>query len=252
MLTDAQRKTIFDGIPSAFTVQSEAITASKRYANQFADDVFPAVVLNYPDYSFPLYVHPDDRIKVTEETIDSFTFLTGTNDYLLTISPADIIREVKGYLSGRFQKIAATNYTLDTGANEIQWTGPTFPDNNTSFTVEYHHKLVRIFKRDPMYDLLSVNVYAINVDKSPGPGEVNGIIVSQEIAKKVRAFLRWTFANNDMVLTNFSQIVDLDELATGEYTRRRQFDLWVRHHEVDETTVEDIETVQYVIENLVL
>ncbi len=250
MLSDAQRKEIFTQIPSAFTIQGEPVTAAKRYGNQFVNDVFPAIVLAYPNYDFPLYTHPDQKIKVTEETTDTFTFATGTNNYLLTISPADIIREVKGYLSGRLQKIAATNYTLDTGTNEIQWTGPTFPDDTTLFTVLYHHKLIRIFKQAPLYDLLSINVYSVNFEKAGG-GEINGILVSQSIAQEVKRFLQFTFQDNDIVLTNFSNIADLDDLAIGEYTRRRQFDCWTRHHEIVETTVEDIESVQFAIESLV-
>lgn len=250
MLSDAQRRTIFTQIPSSFTIDSENVTASKKYANQFSEDVFPAIVLNYPNYDNEIYVHPDDRGKVAEETTDTFTYNTGTDNYLLTISPADIINEVHAYVSGRFKKIDSANYHLDTVTNEIVWDGPTYPDDATNFTVEYHHKLVRIFKRTPLYDLLSISVYAENYKKTGG-GEINGIIVSQKIAKDVKEFLRYTFEDDDLILTNFSLVADLDDLAAGEYTRRRQFDCWVRHIEEVEFTVENIEDVQFVIENIV-
>jgi len=50
ILSIAQKKTIFAAIPSSFTINSVAVTASKKYANQLVlddDTAYPVISLNH-------------------------------------------------------------------------------------------------------------------------------------------------------------------------------------------------------------
>jgi hypothetical protein len=55
LLTKTQEQEIFKAVPSSFTIETKAITASKKYPNQMTDEhsTYPVITLNYSQDGLP-------------------------------------------------------------------------------------------------------------------------------------------------------------------------------------------------------
>lgn len=250
MLTYAERKTVFDLIPTSYSITGPQGTEtfgsiSKRYANQFVlETPLPAIVVNFPEESVEIFEPLLQKRRTRTVSVDTFTKSVGVDKYVLTISSADEIKKVVGTVGGTPKTtIPSTDYQLLTSTNEIELLGPTRPDDTTDFTVEYNHQIFRRFKGQELADLLTVNVYADDKHEQNNK-TFPGIVVAEQIAERLRQYFLWEFNENGLLAVRFSSIRDLDFLLEEtQYRRRRQFDFQVRHLAELEEQVETIETV---------
>ena len=86
VLTPEQRLAIFREIPSEFTVNGHTITTSVRYANQWEDDKWPSIILEYTSLTEKSYDFINLIYTKTNQKIDEIIFHTGTANYSLSMT----------------------------------------------------------------------------------------------------------------------------------------------------------------------
>lgn len=182
--------------------------------------------------------------------------------YRLSVNYAYEVVEVKGTVSGSEYTFDPSEYQLveegPTGFyKSIQFLGPTYPDDETYFTVTYKHAWVREWQGGEFTDSLSVNVWAKDYkDKTPTGDEIfiNGILIAQSIAEYINQWFRYNCddLSDSFTVDSVTEIRDLDGTIEGEMERRRQFDVVIAHVEsVEKTkvaTVEEVDTPTITIE----
>lgn len=233
-------------IPSDYVVKGQTITIPIRYANQWETDVWPCIVLEYSILTGDVYTPNNKRRVTTNETKDTITFVSGTDDYALSMTKTKTIVEVIGYKSGLLHTfVLDTDYELSTSTNEIVWLTGDKPDDGTDFEVTFTSKWVTTLHGGEKYDNLSINVYTKDYGSVDGGDFINGVLLADEIAGILHKFFEFETENSiDLVIITQPDINNLDNLTPGEYQRRRQFDVHMRHLEDYTTTKEDIEEVE--------
>ena len=254
MLSRAQRKLIYQGMPEEITIEGKTFTVAKRYANQYKAEVFPAVTLRFGGLTDPKTLNLDRvRRKEVNSTV-SDTYVTGTDLYELDPDYAMSISSVVGVVSGSAYTFDPTEYQLanqgPTGYySQIEFLGPTKPDNGSTFSVTYKHAWVRSWQGGEFRDVVSVEVWAKDSEIETPAGEkkfVNGMLIVQELVEIFTQWFRYFCddLSNEFTVDSVSEVRDLDGTVEGEEERRRQFDVHIAHVEsVEKTKVATIETV---------
>lgn len=245
------KKSIYDLIPVDYTVRGFTVHVAKRYANQFVADVFPAITLKYAMLGVESFRPLDNIRNMVQITKDTNTYTTGTTKYDLEIERTDEIKKVWGVVAGASYVFDPIEYQLLTLTNELEFLGPNYPDDGSTFYVRYHHDLIRVFLGGEFYDLVSFSAWADDeyIDAATST-RINGIVIAEKVANDLRKFMMYNLDVNGTVITNASLIRDLDDLAGAEYHRRRQFDLRVRHTEMVEIQIENIKEVDWAVKKV--
>jgi len=245
VLTYDDKKDIYSKIPTSFTVRGQTVPVVVRYANQWEADIWPAIILEYTEDTVKSYDFIDLNYDSTNQKIEDITFVSGTLVYSLSGTKVKEIVTVEGLLSGRRHTfVQGTDYQLDAVNDEIEWLGVDVPDDGTDFRILYKFKWVRLMKGGEKFDILSVNVMAKDWGSVDTNNFINGIVLAEEIAGQLHRLFEYSIEPPDnTVFVTESTIRNLDALTEGEYQRRRQFDVRIRHVELVETLVESIEDV---------
>jgi len=188
---------------------------------------------------------PDDVHRTIPEPVEEIEYETGTAKYALNYDYVASILEVKALVSSVETTLDPSEYQLNQNYpgsdDEVEFLGPTLPDNGTDFTIEYLCNTVIIRKGGEYQDKLSVNVYAMDY-KDSGGTFINGTIVADYLINKIKKYLQLTFSDDEIVFRGITPVRNLDALIEGGQHRRRQFDISIAYHEEVEVTVENILT----------
>ncbi len=226
MLSEDQKYTLKRNIPTSYTVKGKTFTPSIVYANQFQDNVFPAIVLSYVRKSEVLYRPNDDILKIDKDysQVETET-LTATSSWSYGLSSADIkITKIEGYYSGTPTEF--TNYSLD--HSTLTFISQK-PDEGTDFTVTYTAYYYYRQLGGWLYDLLNVDIFATRQQ------QINPIIIADAIS--IQLYKWFQYEANDYIkpenflVLNLSEILNLDQLVQSEDRRRRQFSVALQHVE---------------------
>lgn len=174
--------------------------------------------------------------------------------YRLSIDYAYEIVRVVGTVGGSEYTFDPSEYQLVeeniTGYyKSIQFLGPTYPDDGTSFTVEYKHAWVRSWQGGEFRDIVSVEVWAKDSEIDTPSGDkrfINGMLIVQELVEIFTQWFRYFCddLSDEFTVDSVTEARDLDSTIEGEEERRRQFDVYIAHVEsVEKTKVATIETV---------
>lgn len=232
-------------IPTEFEVKGQTITVPIRYSNQWELDVWPVIILEYTIITGNVFVPLNRRRRVTPYRTDTITFVSGTSLYDLSRTKVKEITEVKGILGGLVHTfVDGTDYQL-TG-DQIEWLGVDEPDDSTEFDVTFIAKWINVLLGGEKFDNLSVNIYTKDYGTKAAGNFINGVYLADSIAGQLHKFFEFETENSvDLVIITQPDIRNLDALAPGEYHRRRQFDVHLRHLESYELEpVEDVEEVE--------
>jgi len=243
VLTPEQRLELFRAIPSEFVVNGQSLTIPIRYASQWENDTWPCIILEYTSLSEKSYDFINLVYNKTNQQMDEITFTSGTSVYSLSMTLVWIIDEVQGFLLDRLHTfVNGVDYQL-TG-DTIEWLGADEPDNGSYFYVTFKSKWIRILKGGEKFDILSVNVLTKDYGDVDEGTYINGIVLADSIAGQLHKYFEYsmTMPDNTVNVTE-ATIVNLDALVEGEYQRRRQFDVKIRHVELVETLVESVEEI---------
>lgn len=240
MLDTDQLKQIYDTIPTSFDVPDTGdvdrnLNASKIYINQFDFDSFPSILLSY-DVSTSTNFEPlndktvrggdDNYVQTT--TGESHTYSLVITDYALNNGEIVDIIEVVGTVGGTpgYVFLEDTDYEV-VGTNTIRWLGATTPDDSTDFFVSYEHYMKLVKKGIEYKDTLTIDVVAEDIKGVdyyiPGPRVV------QEIARQLHDFFVFDFDVQNIVIVDYSELRNLDDLVESEYHYRRQFTVTLRY-----------------------
>jgi len=252
MITYDTKVQIHRNIPTQYDVKGVTIQVAKRYANQFAAEILPAVTLEYGPQSNKVFDYLNMYRFITQVSVDEHRYRDGINKYLFDIVPVDEIRSVVGMVSGSDYTFDSTEYQLT--SNKIEFLGPTYPDVDSNFYPTYHHNVVRNFYGGVFYDTLTVEAWSDDI-KSNGTF-LNGIVVVDKIIGDLWDLLYMNELSGDwesvpgVLVSNLSSIRNLDDLTGTQFRRRRQFDCWVRHVIEQEVDVGTIETIDWEIKEM--
>ena len=240
MLDTDQLKLIYDDIPTSFDVPDTGSTdrtlnATKIYINQFDFDAFPSILLSYDISTSPNFeplnnktIPGGDDNYIQTTTGESHGYSVAVTDYALNNGEIESITELKGTVGGTpdYVFIENTDYEV-VGTNTIRWLGATTPDDSTDFFTTYNHYMKQIKKGIEYKDTLTVDVVAEDVKGSgyyrPGPRVV------QEIVRQLHDFFVFDFDIQDIVIVDYSEVRNLDDLVESEYHYRRQFTVTFRY-----------------------
>jgi len=229
MLSEDQKYTLKKNIPTSYIVKGKSFTPTVVYANQFQDNVFPAIVLNYVRKSEILYRPNDNILKIDKNysQVENET-LTATSSWDYDLASADIvITKIEGYYSGT--PVEFTNYSID--HSTLTFISQK-PDEGTDFIVTYTSNYYYRQLGGWLYDLLNIDVFVTRQQ------QVNPIIVVDAIS--VQLYKWFQYEANDyakpenFLVLNLSEILNLDQLVQSEDQRRRQFTVALQHVETYE------------------
>jgi hypothetical protein len=260
MLSAAQKRIIYQGLPTSVVVSGKTLTVVKRYVNQYTYEQFPAITLEYSNHQVERPGTLDNNFKLTDQTTESIEFDELIDTYALEMDYAMDIIELTGVVAGNAYTFLTSEYQLVGGTHpyhtSVEFLGPTYPDDETDFTITYHHAWVRRYVGGMFSDTLIVNVWTKDAESSnPLPkAQLNGILIADQLAMDVWKFFKYNAEDITgclFALVGISNIADLDFQVVGEEVRRRQITMDVWYTELFEMTVkESIEDV--VVEDMTM
>lgn len=231
-------------IPSIYEISGQTIQVPIRYANQWEVDEWPCIVLEYTIITGNVFT-PHDKVRLTtNERCDTIKYVTGTTIYPLSLTKCKNIVSVTGYRNGLlYTFVKGVSYQLS--GDTIVWIGAPTPDANTEFEVVFTASWIHKLLGGEKYDNLSVNVYTKDYGNVDDGTFINGVLLADEIAGALHRFFEFEAENSlDLVIVAQPDINNLDGLTPGEYQRRRQFDVHMRHLESYETKQPSIDVVE--------
>ena len=239
MLSQEQKKIVYDAIPAEYLVKGETLGVQKVYANQWNQKDVPAITLNYTVQSLPRSIPLNDLIWINrnyqDTTLDeAHTFNTGVLIYLLDNPEVIEILEVTGTVGGSpYTFVKDVDYVKNGDA--IEFIGTT-PDDSTVFDADYKHYMFKYHFGGELTDTLSVNIYA--EDDTVSGTFINGIIAADDICNTLRRFFAYAsheiLKPENLLLVYWSEVRNLDFLEETVFRRRRQFDVHVAY--IEEST----------------
>jgi hypothetical protein len=260
MLSAAQKRIIYQGLPTSVVVSGKTLTVVKRYVNQYTYEQFPAITLEYTNHQVEKPGTLDNNFKHVDHSTSIVHYLTGTSTYVLEMDYAMEIDEVVGLVGGVVTTLNPIWYELAGGTHpyhtSIKFLGPTYPDTNTDVSVTYHHAWVRRYVGGMFSDTLVVNIWTKDTESStPLPkAQLNGILIADQLAMDVWKFFKYNAEDITgclFALVGISNIADLDFQVVGEEVRRRQITMDVWYTELFELTEKEaIETI--VVEDMTM
>lgn len=244
MLTRSLKNQIYKMIPTLYQVSGQTITVPIRYANQWEVDVWPCIVLEYTKLTGNVFTPLDKTRLTTNEKTDNIKYVAGTHIYTLSMTKCKDIVEVIGYYTGLIHTfVKGIDYKL-TG-DTIEWITGDKPDGDTIFDITFTSSWIRTVVGGEKYDNLSINVYTKDYGVVKDGTFINGVLLADEIAGQLHKFFEFEAENSiDLVMVTQQDITNLDDLTPGEYQRRRQFDVHMRHLESHETQLPNIDEVE--------
>ena len=241
MLSIAQKKEVYGDIPKVFKVEGVEFNPTVLYSNQYFEDVFPAVTLNYP-WTRPISV-PFNQIRDwgTLSKDDSDTIAaTSSLSYALSVGYVTELVSVAGTKGGVAFDFDISKITIGSDAQTITFNASEHPDSGTSFTVEFKYSMINKTRGGVYSDVLSVNVYAQN--HRSGTSQIAGAKIVEAIAQDLKEFFDYEFNISGILGWVISDIRNLDAFVESDFRYRRQFDVGLRH---EEAYVEEIAPVHH-------
>lgn len=251
MLSDELKTSIIQGAPNDFTSLDTGLNSiSKLYENQWYlidDDKkrFPVITLQYSSSVDKVNVPLDKVREQTDKPTESIDYVTGTTTYDLSYDHATEILSVKGAVSGIEHTFGSSEYQL-VGDSQVQFLGPTYPDDGTVARVNYNVKWVIALYGGEYKNTLIVTVRTRDYTKGDS-SIINGLKLAHTIMNDLYAWFNFTANITGILFTLPSDVRDLSGIAGPSITYRLQFDIEVRYVYHKEVKIESIEDVQSTI-----
>lgn len=240
MLSITQKAEVYENIPKVFTVEGTEFNATTVYSNQYLEDRFPAIVLNYT-WTRPISI-PFNQLRKWEslEKNNSDTIVaTLSSSYALSVGYVTVLMSVAGTKGGSPFDFDISKITISDDAQTITF-GDEQPDKDSNFTVEFKHFMINKERGGIYADVLSVNVYAQNHRR--GASQIAGAKIVEIIIQSLKEFFDYQFSINGVLSWVISDIRNLDAFVESDYRYRRQFDVGLRH---EEAYVEEVPPVHH-------
>ena len=254
MLTAVQKKEIYSSIPKAFTVEGTNFNATTVYSNQYFEDTFPAIVLNY---AWTRLVHaPSNQIRdwgtLSKDKSDTIVVTSsgGVVDlsYALSIGYVTSLTKVSGTRGEVAFDFDISKITIGSDAQTITFGTTEQPDSGTNFTVEFNYSMIEKTRGGVYVDVLSVNVYAQN--HRSGTSQIAGAKIADIITQDLKEFFDYELNVSNILGWIISDIRNLDTFVESDYRYRRQFDVGLRYEEayVEELSPVHVTNVEVEVE----
>jgi len=241
MLNIAQKAEVYKSIPKSFTVEGTEFTPTVVYSNQYLEDVFPAIVLNYL-WTKPIDV-PFNQLRgwsvLSKDKSDTIA-ATSSLTYSLSVGYVTSLTKVLGTKDDSPFDFDISKITIGNDAQTITFDATERPDSGTDFTVEFKHSMVKKTRGGIYSDILSVNIYAQN--HRSGTSQIAGAKIAEAIAQGLKEFFDYQFSVSGILSWVISDIRNLDAFVESDFRYRRQFDVGLRH---EEAYVEEIAPVHH-------
>ena len=247
MLSAAQKKEVYQQIPKTFTVECKQFAPTVVYSNQYFEDIFPAVTLNYP-WTRPIHV-PFNQLRGWDALLkDNSNTIVATSSlsYALSIGYVTELISVAGTKSGSPFDFDIGKITIGSDAQTITFDATERPDSGTNFTVEFKYSMIKKTRGGIYADVLSVNVYAQN--HRSGTSQVAGAKIVEVIANGLKEFFDYEFNVSYILGWVISDMRNLDAFVESDFRYRRQFDVGLRH---EEAYIEEVPPVHHTSVELV-
>ena len=155
------KRTIFNNIPTSYTVNGNLISSIKT-VGIFPFNTYDGTVVNlrFPLDMIPYYRSVDEMFSITDETVarskvyrgtvrfmigsndsttvisEQHTYITGTNIYTPVHNP---ILSITSLTVGATTFVEDTDYRIITNKSQIEWIGTT-PNDSEIFTINYSYR----------------------------------------------------------------------------------------------------------------